>query len=113
MQGGSGRTGCQNGAVPGRGQIDRASGRFEFLIDNVLKKKTLKNKEPRGTADPRTQTEAVPERAQIHRASGRFEIFDHVLAAQVPTGSIVTSVASRPHTPSPEGLLPVSGVRRP
>ena len=80
MQGGSGRSRTQNGAVPERGQIHRASGRFEFLIDNVLKKKTLKNKEPRGTADPRCQTEAVPERAQIHRASGRLKFFiDNVL----------------------------------
>ena len=58
-----------------------------------------KNGIAEGMADPRCQTEAVPERAKIHLPYSLFEIFDRILAAQVPRGSILTSVASRPHTP--------------
>ena len=52
-----------------------------------------------GTADPGRQTEAVLARAKSGRTLEQNVFFDHVLAAQLPTGSIDTSVASRPHTP--------------
>ena len=56
----------------------------------------------RNDADPRCQKEAVPERAKIHLPLGLFDFFIHIFAAQIPTGSTVTSVASGPHTPRPK-----------
>ena len=54
---------------------------------------------PNGTADPGCQTETAPERGKIHLPLGFFENFKDVLAAQVPPGSIVTSVACGPDCP--------------
>ena len=78
---------------PGGAKSVRATTEFEILQKRVCKKKHAKIKEPYSMVDPRTQTEAVPEGAKSHRAIGLFEFFDHVLAAQLPTGSIITSVA--------------------
>ena len=57
---------------------------------------------PNGTADPGTQTETVPRRGKIHLPLGLFENVKDVLAAQVPSGSIVTSVACGPDCPRPK-----------
>ena len=55
-----------------------------------------------GTADSRTRAETVPERGKSFRALTILKNFDDVLAAQVPPGSILTSVACGPDCPRPK-----------
>ena len=97
-----GRSGTQNWDPQGAGKSHRTISLFEILQKRVFKKITSFFDSHNATADPGCQNGTVPERAKSHRTISLFEIFTHVLAAQVPRGSIVTSVASGPHTPRPK-----------
>ena len=54
---------------------------------------------PPATAFSGTQNETVPDRGEIHLPNSLFENFKDVLAAQLPRGSILTSVACGPDSP--------------
>ena len=67
--------------------------KFEFQ-----QKRNEKSSHPR----PRCQIDCVPEPAKFQLSLRFLIIFFHVLAAQVPCGSVRTPVACGPHCPRPK-----------
>ena len=87
---------------PDGAKIHLPLGLFKISSKRGCEKKHAKIKERHTHADPRPRDAGDPERAKIYLPLGLFEIFDDVLAAQVPRGSVFTSVASGPHTLRPK-----------
>ena len=92
----------QNKTLPERCKIHMALYLFAFLMKRDFFKTHAQIKEAYTPVDPRTRARALPERGKIHLSLYLFCFLNHFLAAQVPTGSIITSVACGPHTPRPK-----------
>ena len=60
--------------VPAEGRSHRTVTLLEILHPNVFWKKTSKNENLNGTADPRTQNATLPEAPEIHRTVGILAI---------------------------------------
>ena len=93
-----GDSGCRIVAVPEATKFQLVSRSVKFEKKLNEKKRNEKSTSRRA----RCQIDCVPEPAKFHLPL-RFSIISfHVLVAQVPSGSIHTSVACGPHCPRPK-----------
>ena len=75
---------------------------MKICLKAFFQNKTSKKATPNGLADSGCQNATVPAEAKINRAVTIHEKFDHILAAQMPTTGMDTSVACGLHSPHPK-----------